>query len=238
MSKNLSEFINVFKAIAPHNNRYDVFRDFVTMATCSLHNSVNFDQAMEDEYLQLARKYDPDDLNMFSYLLAEVVLALGRQPSDILGSAFMALELGSENIGQYFTPYDVSRMMIQMTIGNDFSFPKGRDFLTLSEPACGAGGMVIAFAEILTEAGYNPQKQLWVSCWDVDPIAAKMCYIQLSLLNIPAEIVVGNTLSLNYQRVMYTPAHYLGLWDLKLRGNKDSKPHSVDEQSFTLRTAV
>ena len=40
--------------------------------------------------------------------------------------------------------------------------------------------------------------------------------ITLSLWHIPAQIVVGNTLSLEVREVFYTPAHYTGNWDYKL----------------------
>ncbi|MGP0897066.1 SAM-dependent DNA methyltransferase, partial [Serratia sp. CY83726] len=43
---------------------------------------------------------------------------------------------------------------------------------------------------------------------DIDPVAARMCYIQLSLLGIPARVVIGNSLTLKYQREMYTPFWY------------------------------
>ena len=91
-----------------------------------------------------------------------------------------------------------------------------KPFVTLSEPACGSGSMCIAFAETMRENGYNPQQQLWVQCWDIDQLAAEMCYLQLSLLHIPAEIVIGDTLSLEVRSVMRTPAHHLGFWDSKL----------------------
>jgi len=54
---------------------------------------------------------------------------------------------------------------------------------------------------------------MWVQAWDIDRTAALMCYLQLSLWHIPAEIIVGNTLSLEVREVFYTPAHYMGNWD-------------------------
>jgi hypothetical protein len=38
-----------------------VWRDFVTMAACSLHNGFFKDQAREDEYLQIIAAYKPED---------------------------------------------------------------------------------------------------------------------------------------------------------------------------------
>lgn len=97
-----------------------------------------------------------------------------------------------------------------------------KPFLTLSEPACGAGGMVLAFVKMMLKHNHNPAEKFWVQCIDVDRLAALMCYVQLSLWNVPAVVIVGNTLSLEVRESWYTPAHLLGNWDYKLtyRGNQ------------------
>lgn len=84
----------------------------------------------------------------------------------------------------------------------------GAPYITLDEPTCGAGGMVIAAAKVLLDRGYNPQTQLLVQCTDLDPVAARMCYVQLSLLGIPACVRVGNSLSQRITHEMYTPFWY------------------------------
>lgn len=71
-------------------------------------------------------------------------------------------------------------------------------------------------------AGHNPAERLWVQAIDVDRMAALMCYIQLSLWNVPAEVIVGNTLSWEIREVWYTPAHHLGLWKYRLRWKEGS----------------
>ena len=43
-----------------------------------------------------------------------------------------------------------------------------------------------------------------------------MCYIQMSLLHIPGEVIIGNTLTNETHYHLYTPAHILGNWHLKL----------------------
>ncbi|HFD0718464.1 TPA: N-6 DNA methylase, partial [Salmonella enterica subsp. enterica serovar Saintpaul] len=87
-----------------------------------------------------------------------------------------------------------------------------RDFITVSDPACGAGGMIVAMAEAMLEAGFNPQKQMMVYCVDIDPVAAMMCYIQLSLMGIPAIVATGNSLTVAIKREMATPMFVLGHW--------------------------
>jgi hypothetical protein len=44
-----------------------------------------------------------------------------------------------------------------------------------------------------------------------------MCYVQLTLWNVPAEVIVGNSLTLEVREVFRTPAHYMGMWDTKLK---------------------
>lgn len=44
-----------------------------------------------------------------------------------------------------------------------------------------------------------------------------MCYLQLSLWNVPAVVIVGNTLAMEVREAFYTPAHYLGFWSARLR---------------------
>ncbi len=91
-----------------------------------------------------------------------------------------------------------------------------KPFITLSEPACGAGCMVLAFADALNRAGYASHRYLWVSATDIDPLAAGMAYIQLSLCGVAGEVVIGNALCDERRRVLLTPGHYLGNWSLRL----------------------
>jgi hypothetical protein len=46
-----ADFIRIFNGIARHRHRYEVFRDFVTMAAISLHNVVHMNDELEQEYL-------------------------------------------------------------------------------------------------------------------------------------------------------------------------------------------
>ena len=77
--------------------------------------------------------------------------------------------------------------------------------------------MVLAFVDVLLSHKHNPAERLWVQCQDIDRTAALMCYIQLTLWNVPGVVIVGNTITLEAREVFYTPAHCLGLWGYKLR---------------------
>lgn len=82
-------------------------------------------------------------------------------------------------------------------------------YIDLHEPAVGAGGMVLAYAEEVKSVGYNPSRNLYVECWDIDCFCAFMTFTQLSLYDIPAKIVCGDTLSLKERFVLYTPSYYV-----------------------------
>ncbi|EDP9510134.1 N-6 DNA methylase, partial [Salmonella enterica subsp. enterica serovar Java] len=168
----------------------------------------------EADYMQRVSRYSREDANNMSRLLAEVIEGLEFCPTDFLGQIFMNLELGNTRHGQYFTPYNVCYTMSRMTLSDRLSVLTSgeRDFITVSDPACGAGGMIVAMAEAMLEAGFNPQKQMMVYCVDIDPVAAMMCYIQLSLMGIPAIVATGNSLTVAIKREMATPMFVLGHW--------------------------
>jgi hypothetical protein len=114
-------------------------------------------------------------------------------------------------------------MMARMTVAPDLVRKlEHQPFITAGEPACGAGGMILALVKVMTEAGYDPARKLWVQAIDVERMAALMCYIQLSLWNVPAEVIVGNTLSWEIREVWYTPAHHLHLWKYRLARDRES----------------
>ncbi len=89
--------------------------------------------------------------------------------------------------------------------------------------------MVLSFVKQMLAAGHNLAERLWVQCIDVDRLAALMCYVQLSLWHVPAEIIVGNTLSLEFRERWYTPAHILGNWTYKL--HRQAEEQTVKRES-------
>lgn len=234
----LADFEKTFRALAPYKHRYEVFKDFVTMAACSLHNGFWQDPNREEEYLRIIGQYKADDQQAFPKLLSQLIIALNEEPRDILGPLYMGLEIASKDQGQFFTPPELSEMMARMTFAPELCKLDTQPFLTAAEPACGAGGMILALVKVMIAAGYNPAEKLWVQAIDVDRMAALMCYIQLSLWNVPAEVIVGNTLSLDIREVWYTPAHHMGLWKYRLRRKEGSADVAPAPKEQTPEPAV
>jgi hypothetical protein len=215
-----AEFIKTFNGIARHQHRYTTFQDFVTIAAITLHNSIHKNEKLETEYLQIVSRYSREDVNEMCKLLALLIDLLDPEPRDVLGPLYMELELGNTNAGQFFTPPEVSKALAMIVYGEQLETLE-KPFITLCEPACGAGGMVLAFVDVLISHKHNPAERLWVQCQDIDRTAALMCYIQLTLWNVPGVVIVGNTITCEVREVFYTPAHCLGLWGYKLRRHWD-----------------
>lgn len=210
------QFIRTFKETARHLHRWDVFRDFITLAASELDLArIRTPENVERSEI-ICAKYDSDDIQNLKRLFCLMVNALESKFHDFLGAIFMKLELGADEKGQYFTPYSVQSMMARMLFPGARKTIDREGFITVSDPASGAAGMIVAWAECLLDAGYNPSWHMFGSCIDVDPIAADMAFIQLSLLGIAAEVVTGNTLTMNLHQVRYTPVYYFNEWESRL----------------------
>lgn len=209
-------FISLFNQTARYHHRHQVFEDFVSCSVIALQNALSFCEKREQKYLRIVARYEKKDVVRMAELLAHVVNGLDDSPGDFLGQVFMQLELGDKYRGQFFTPWDVGIMMARMQLGNVADNFADKPFITLAEPACGAGCMALAFAAVLRDAGYSPHRYLWVSATDIDPLAAGMAYIQLTLCGVPGEVVIGNSLCDERRRVLHTFAHYQGNWPGRL----------------------
>ncbi len=223
MINHKKEFIKLFNSTAHNLNRFEVFSDFVKMSAIAIYNAIAKNEELEKEYLEIVGKYKKEDVDNIVKLFSHVVMGLEAEFCDFLGDVFMESELGSNRMGQFFTPYHLSKICSDLTYSDDIKKSKDKEFITVHEPACGAGGMVIAFANTMLDNDINYQQKLFVSCIDKDYVAAYMCFIQLSLLNIPAEVIIGNALNMDIQKVFRTPAYYLGNWEYKLNAPQKQK---------------
>jgi hypothetical protein len=212
-------FIKTIEEMTHRHQPWRIFRDFCEMAAITFANSVAYGPVRdkrEERYLQIIGTYEPEDQRRVPFLLSCLTAALEAAGfDDILGGIFMEMDLGSHWHGQFFSPYAITSMMARQVFEPERM--AGREFADIHEPACGAGGMVIAFAETMRMQGFNPQTQLYVEAVDLDPLCVYMSMIQFSLLHLPAVIMEGNSLSGERRSVWYTPAYRLGLWDHKLR---------------------
>lgn len=210
------QFIRVFKDTARNLRRWDVFRDFITLAASELDLARIRTPENIGSSREICAKYSDSDIKNLHELFCLMVCALEAKFHDFLGAIFMELELGSDSMGQFFTPYHIQSLMAKIVMPDAEQTIRQEGFVTISDPACGSAGMIIAYAENLLEAGYNPSEQMYAHCVDIDPIAADMSFIQLSLLGIPAQVVTGNALTLECNKVRFTPVYYINNFETRL----------------------
>ena len=104
-----------------------------------------------------------------------------------------------------------------------------KGYLSVSDPACGAGAMLIAFANVSREQGINFQQKVLFVAQDIDVTATRMCYLQLADLGCPAIVICGDSLAKPGfhpdNNVWYTPFYYLNEWRFveKVPGTKGSE---------------
>ena len=198
-----NNFIKTIESLSRTRHKWQAWSDFVEMAALSLAQFGNFDEEREASYMRIVGRYDPGEVQLFPKLLGMVTEALEVRYCDFLGEAFMELELGNKFKGQVFTPFTLCSLIAKMTFKKEL-FENG-NVVTMNEPAVGGGAMVIAMCDHLTNERINFQKQLKITCQDVDYTAVCMCYIQLSLIGCNAVVVHANTLSMEEWGSFYTP---------------------------------
>ncbi|MDP9897421.1 hypothetical protein J2W32_006514 [Variovorax boronicumulans] len=196
-----------------------VFADFCELSAIAI--SVAADPFQRPErakrYLEIIDQYERVEFERFARMFDVLVDWLECGFADRLGEFFMSMEFGDKWKGQFFTPWHVSSLMAQLTCGDVRAQVEESGFITLMEPACGAGCMVLAQAHAIHAQGVNYQKTLHATAIDIDITAVHMTYIQLSLFHVPAIVIHGNALALAEWSHWVTPAHVMGGWDWRLK---------------------
>ncbi len=227
--ENQQQFCKLFDSLCGRYGRWTIWSDFVVLAAISIANTVDYSCApkREQTYMAIAKKYKPAELNVFAEMLAKVVLGMEvNSDQDFLGELFMALGLGNDHAGQFFTPYNVCRAMSQMSYGPGLADAiEKRGWILVNDPACGAGALLVAFANECIRQHINYQTSVLFVAQDIDYTVGLMCYIQLSLLGCPGYVVVADSLShpstcldqrgllpIDGPQVWYTPMFYRDCW--------------------------
>lgn len=191
MSDKKNAIIQKLQKMAGQYSVYTLFDDWVTLFALSLIQQISYTEEREQRYLQVAQKYDRQQLQEFCKLNALYVEATDEEMNDILGYVYMHLELGSSRTGQFFTPYHTCQLLAEAALKGEGE----QDAYECNEPSCGGGGNIIAFAEALKKRNINYQQKMKATCQDLDIKAVYMCYIQCTFYGIPAIIFQSDTLT-------------------------------------------
>lgn len=219
------EFIKRFDGLCRSHARWNVWQGMVWMMAAAISNAVDAVHRDERErrYMEAIGRYSAQEAQVFPELFALLVAAFEANPfQDFLGDLFMQLELSNHWKGQFFTPFSVCRMMAEMNRDAMAQGVAEKGWISVCDPACGAGATLIAAAQTLYEAEVNYQQHALFVGQDIDSTTGLMCYIQLSLLGCAGYVKIGNTLTEpmtgdvlygeQSDAMWYTPMFYHATW--------------------------
>lgn len=198
------DFIKRLEGISSTRRPYEVFHDWLEMAAISFHqlpyHAGDFPQdeifaAYEDKYRAVERHYTLAERSEMAKLHGLTMLAHQQHFGDFLGEIYQECGFTNERAGQFFTPYHLSTFMAVAQLADAPAFVREKGMVTIQDPACGAGGMLIAAAAELYQQQVDPRACAQFEAIDIDRDCFNMAYIQLAALDLQAVVRHGNTLS-------------------------------------------
>lgn len=229
------EFVKLISSIERTKRVSDVMDDFLDLAVVAIANRFYKSAELEESYMQIIRKYTRSQASQFSQLLGITISALNDEPEqDFLGLIYEEIGEPNEELGQLFTPYIVSKATAEsaLTNGNLEKLMASKGYVTVLDPACGAGSLIIAFRNSMSNRGYGSDSFL-ATVIDIDKNCLNMAYIQLSLLGVAAEAMVGDSITKEFKMRLYTPTVFLTPKFWHLPYNKASSVDSVQPPEET-----
>lgn len=190
-----------------------IFADVIRAMRIALQKKVILDGEyaadLERQYMAFVDKYGAANWKHAAQCLALVIEQLSERREDFLGHILEDIGASNARNGQFFTPVSVSRLMARINCEPVLdNYQRGRP-ITICDPACGAGVLLIEAAEYLISKGVS-QGDLLILAGDIDGRACDIAYTQFSLLGYPAIVCHQDGLSLQmYERPAYTLGYYL-----------------------------
>ncbi|OLV20159.1 hypothetical protein BOO71_0000505 [Deinococcus marmoris] len=180
----------------------------------------------EETYLDAVRGLDEHDLGVIVRAFHQLITDMDDRPyTDLLGPVYMEIghRLDRAAGAEFYTPRSICRLMAQMTLSADLT---PGEVLHCNEPACGTGGMILAFTEVLIERGGHPLNV----CWTAQDLSARSCwatFLNLTLWGLPAQVVCGNTLALENRWTWRNR-----FWDLAMPYHNLNAPLPEEDAQF------
>lgn len=197
---------------------HEFLSDVFECSAIAISNKFDFKnfQKREEKYLNIINKYDKPTREFIAEIFADIFVMLSSQIDngfkDYLGELYMMSETSNKNSGQFFTPYCISKLSAELVIDEEVvrQYIKNDEILTMNEPTCGSGGMILAAVDVLyNKYRFNYSRNLFVTCGDIDLRCVHMTYLQLSLAGIPAIIYHQDALTLDTWDVWETPPYLM-----------------------------
>lgn len=170
--------------------------------------ALDYAQSTLDEALRALERVKIDNARAAG-MTNSLILALSQNGGDRLGDMAARLGFLHAGLGQFFTPSCVATLLSRIN-AEAIDFEKviaEKGYVTAMDPTAGSGGLLIHFADRVRAAGYDPKFKLFCEATELDTAAFRMLYVQLSAYDIPARVILGDTLTRENRLVLYTPAY-------------------------------
>ncbi|WP_281239931.1 N-6 DNA methylase [Flavobacterium praedii] len=204
-------FASELNKISNRHHKSQVFDDFLGMAVCAYSLGKS-----EDIYLDIAKKYNEEELKGFANALGGLVLDHEKQNisvqwKDFLGNYFEEFGQSNSKMGQFFTPTSICNLMAYFTNDN-----LKEETQTVNDPSCGSSRNLIAHAMKNPNNRFN----FFYVGQDLDKRCCLMSVLNFVMFGLSGVVIYMNCLSLEIYGGwrIYMPETLLGV-----------QPLSVDE---------
>jgi len=207
--------------VATGRPMHRIFDDFVELVFQSLRatpDQAAYQAAIEPYAFDSdGSRRDDSPAMQFVNAFSTLVIKTTEGRLDILGDVYHMLGVNHEHFGQYFTPHNLAHAMTEMagtvaspTDSSSEGFGRGDRSEEALEArpirgdtaGCGSGRLIIYHANRIPDA-------FFVGI-DIDATAAKITAINLALLNVDAQVLHGNALTMDIRQefgVHHDPVH-------------------------------
>lgn len=204
----INSFVKLLPKVEPARDPKEIFCDVCRIFSLSLRGVATLDEkekeCIESQYMTFVEKYGKDGMEKVSVLFAYVIEALEKRRCDFLGQIYERLNATVKAFAQFLTPLSVARLMAHVTFVD--GKPEHGKIISMDDPACGAGALLIEAAEAFIESG-GRQGDLFIHGEDLDATACCISYVQFTLLGYPAVVRRMDTLAM---KVMEGPWYTMG----------------------------
>ena len=193
----------ILRKASRRHSELDAFRALVDLMFCAYAKPTTQGkerkEALEAQYMRQVGRWPKEDVReIFPKAAGELALAYGNPGTcqDYLGQIAGELGILSSDLGQFFTPIEMCKLMAGVTLEDMNTHVKRRGFITVQEPAAGAGAMILACADHVRRQGLDPTTTLWVDATELHYPTYQMCFLALTLSGVAGVVRNGNSLSM------------------------------------------
>lgn len=215
------DIMNTLKEFQYKRDVIDVFRDCIESLAlqCVILTDPCCGKERTERFKEIFANYDDEEKQSADKLIKQtngLLSEFANKHDDYLGKLYMNVvtEYGKVKNCQFFTPYHISKLMAKMTIDVE-EFKNTKKPITMNDPCCGAGGLCIAFLDVLEEQKINYLARALVTANDVDKTCVYMTYLQLNYAGAAAIIEHKDTLTQEKWDTLKTFGYYVQQSQLK-----------------------